>query len=84
MIGVISFALIALILGTLIVFLNEYLFNTDNDVKKIEEMLPGYNCGTCGFGSCKGMAEAIIKDKEAINKCRILKNKDEILKYMGE
>ena len=84
MIGVISFALIALILGTLIVFLNEYLFNTDNDVKKIEEMLPGYNCWTCGFGSCKGMAEAIIKDKEAINKCRILKNKDEILKYMGE
>ncbi len=84
MIGVISFTLIAFVLGILIVFLNGYLFNKEEKISTLEEMLPGYNCGSCGFGSCKGMAEAILKDKEAVYKCRPLKDKEEILKYLGE
>lgn len=84
MIGVLCFTIIALLLSILIVFLNEKLFNEKRDLDKIEEMLPGYNCGSCGFGSCKGMAQAILKDREAVYKCRPLRDKDEILRYMGE
>ena len=47
-------------------------------------MLPGYNCGACGFGSCSGMMHALMKDKNAINKCRICKNKEEIIKFLGD
>ncbi len=84
MIGVISFTLIAFIFAILIVLLNGYLFSDDEKLSKLEEMLPGYNCGSCGFGSCKGMAKAILKDKEAVYKCRPLRDKEEILKYLGE
>lgn len=84
MIGVISFTVITLVLSILIVYLNGYLFNKDEEISKLEEMLPGYNCGGCGFGSCKGMAEALLSDKEAIYKCRPLRNKEELLKYLGE
>ena len=84
MIGVVLFTFIAFIFSILIVYLNGYLFNKDEKLSKLEEMLPGYNCGSCGFGSCKGMAEAILNDKEAVKKCRPLKDKEKILKYLGE
>ncbi|CCY45592.1 putative uncharacterized protein [Clostridium sp. CAG:1193] len=47
-------------------------------------MLPGYNCGACGYGSCVGMANALLKEKNAINKCKIAKNKEEIIKYLSK
>ena len=84
MIGVIYFTLITLILSIAIVLLNHYLFNTKSKVDEIEKALPGYNCGACGYGSCSGMSEALLKDKNAINKCKLLKNKEEILKLLGE
>ena len=83
MTGVIYFTLITFVLALLIVILNNILFKRKTKVDKIEEMLPGYNCGACGFGSCSGMASELLKNKDAINKCKIAKNKEEILKYLG-
>ncbi len=37
---------------------------TDTRVEKVTEMLPGYNCGGCGYPGCSGLAEALV-DKEA-------------------
>jgi Na+-translocating ferredoxin:NAD+ oxidoreductase RNF subunit RnfB len=71
MIGIIIFTIIALILGTLLVLTDNY-FNKETD--KIEEYLPGYNCGACGFGSCAGMKEAIQENPENYKKCRLIRN----------
>jgi len=30
-------------------------------MKKMEGLLPGYNCGECGFKSCRGFARALLK-----------------------
>ena len=84
MIGIIYFTLITLILAILIVFLNNFLFKRKSKVDLLTELLPGYNCGACGFGSCSGMSEEILKDKDAMNKCRLIKNKEEILKFLKE
>ena len=84
MTGVLLFTLITLILSISIVLLNKYLFNEKSKVDEIEKSLPGYNCGACGYGSCSGMAEALLKDKDAINKCRLTKSKEEILKLLEE
>lgn len=70
MIGVIIFTLTALILGTLLVLTDNHFKNED----KIEEYLPGYNCGACGFGSCAGMKEAILENKENYKKCKFIKD----------
>ena len=83
MIGVICFTIITFVLSIVIVILNDYLFKRKTKKDKLLELLPGYNCGVCGFGSCSGMCEEIIKDKNAINKCKIANNKDEILKIVA-
>ena len=83
MIGVIYFTIIACVLSIVITILNNYLFK-NNKEDEILKMLPGYNCGACGFGSCSGMMHALMKDKNAINKCRVCKKKEEIIKFWGD
>lgn len=83
MIGVIYFTIIACVLSIVITILNNYLFK-NNKEEEILKMLPGYNCGACGFGSCSGMMHALMKDKNAINKCRVCKEKEEIIKFLGD
>lgn len=76
MIGVLLFTITGLILGTLLVLTDNYF--KKNEIDKIEENLPGYNCGACGFGSCAGMKEAILENKENYKKCKFIKNEKAI------
>lgn len=74
MIGVVIFTVTGLLLGIPLVVLDNKFKKDD----KIEEYLPGYNCGACGFGSCAGMKEAILEDSENYKKCRFIKNEEAI------
>ena len=80
--GIIIFGVTALILGIILSVTQELL--RDKRVEELEKRLPGYNCGACGHGSCKGMAEAILENKEEYHKCRILKGDKltELEKYL--
>ena len=82
--GVIYFTLIAFTLSILIVILNTKLNHKNEKEQIISKMLPGYNCGACGYASCSMMAKEIINDKKTIEKCRLVKNKDEILTVVGD
>ncbi|MBN1898589.1 MAG: RnfABCDGE type electron transport complex subunit B [Spirochaetes bacterium] len=46
-------------------------FKTDMDsrIKDIEEILPGINCGACGFPGCSGYAKALVKQDVDISLC---------------
>jgi len=37
------------------------------------ELLPGYDCGACGYASCRRMAEEIVAGHTTLDDCRILK-----------
>ncbi len=41
----------------------------DPRVKEIEEILPGANCGACGFPGCAAYAEAIVLEGAPVNRC---------------
>ncbi len=41
-------------------------------MKQIEKLLPGYNCGECGLGSCREFAAALV-DVADLDRCTILK-----------
>ena len=41
----------------------------DPRIAEMEEILPGANCGGCGFAGCADYAKAIIVDGAAINLC---------------
>lgn len=81
MLGILIITITALILGFILV-----LFDNDNNSdEEILKYLPGLNCGGCGFGSCKGMVEAIKKDKLNYQRCRPLRGekKEELEKILN-
>lgn len=42
-------------------------------INEYVEKLPGYDCGACGFHSCRAMAEEILAKRATFDDCRILK-----------
>lgn len=77
---------LSLIFGSILIFLEYFLSKKSSVGKEKEylEMLPGYNCGACGYGSCAGMAQAMLKDPEAYKKCKPMKKemKEKIEEYL--
>lgn len=43
----------------------------DERIASVREMLPGANCGACGFSGCDGLAEAIVNDGVPASKCPV-------------
>ena len=86
MIGIVILTVTALILSIILVLVDYLINKEDPKIKEIEELLPGLNCGTCGYGSCKGMANEILKNKEVYKNCRPLRgeNLERIKKYFGD
>ena len=83
MIGVIIITVVAFILSLVLVFI-EGAVNTKED--KIRALLPGYNCGGCGYGSCDGMAKALADKTGDIDKCRPMKKdeKEKLKEYIKQ
>lgn len=69
MIGVFILTGIAFVLSLLLVIVDSKLNETDIDTESVLELLPGYNCGACGFGGCKEMSHEILKDKDNYKRC---------------
>lgn len=59
--------------------------NEDARIVKIAELLPGANCGACGFAGCANLAENLVKGKTSLEKCRQVSNGSaaEIAKILG-
>ncbi len=79
---------LSLLLGILVTIFSKILYVKENTrVEEITKMLPGYNCGACGYPGCSGMAEALVNKKEATpDKCKPSKkeNKEKIMNYLKE
>lgn len=43
----------------------------DERIDKIAEILPGANCGGCGFAGCSAYAAAVVNDGAAVNLCSV-------------
>lgn len=80
------FALISAILGILISVASRVFYvKTDERVSQISELLPGANCGGCGFAGCAALAEAIVAGRAKYDSCPgcTAENKKEIAKILG-
>ena len=58
----------------------------DHRAEELLAMLPGYNCGGCGFPGCSGMAAALADGSGDIANCKPSKPdvKEQIKKYLAE
>ncbi len=59
--------------------------DTDPRIKTIADLLPGANCGACGFPGCNGLAGAIVSGNGAIEACAAVsdENRGKIAEVMG-
>ena len=46
-----------------------FYVETDPRLDKLNECLPGANCGGCGYAGCGGYAEAVFNGEAPIGKC---------------
>ncbi|MDY5251710.1 MAG: (Fe-S)-binding protein [Erysipelotrichaceae bacterium] len=42
----------------------------DTRVEDVTKMLPGYNCGGCGYPGCSGLAEALVNKEAEVTNCK--------------
>ena len=71
MIGILIVTAIAFLCGICIVLVTDT--KKEDKSELYLQYLPGYNCGACGYGSCKGMSEAMVQDIMCYKKCRPLR-----------
>lgn len=48
-----------------------FAVDIDERVPQIVEVLPGANCGGCGFAGCNAYADAVVKGEAAVNCCPV-------------
>lgn len=83
-------ALAMLIIGALLgvmlgVASKVFHVEVDEREAKVTEMLPGYNCGGCGYPGCSGLAAALVgktTDTVACKPCKPDRRK-EIVDYLN-
>ncbi len=62
---IVSLSVLGIFLAVVLYFVAQK-FRVDEDprIDRVEEMLPGANCGACGYPGCRGMAEALVKQDD--------------------
>mgnify|MGYP003448193948 CR=1 FL=1 len=73
MIGILILTVTALILSVVITLINSKFDKEDKLYKEVLSLLPGYNCGACGYSNCPDMAKHILENPENYKKCRPMK-----------
>jgi len=57
----------------------------DPRIDAVQQMLPGTNCGACGFPGCLGLSEAIVKGDALPGKCTVMTEdeREAVAGFMG-
>lgn len=86
MLGILIFTGIAFVIGIILSLTNYYLNKEDDRIAEVLHLLPGYNCGACGFGGCHGMATNIVTKSANPHRCRPMRKEqyDRLSSYLKE
>jgi RnfABCDGE-type electron transport complex B subunit len=72
-IAVLTLATLCFLFATLLVLAHRVLYvEEDPRIEAVLEMLPGTNCGACGFPGCTGLSEAIVQGDALPGKCTVM------------
>ena len=85
-IALICFAVISGILGIVLAYSSKvFAVKVDERVEKINELLPGANCGGCGYTGCAALAKAVVDGKAPVNACNSVNDAviEKIAQVMG-
>ena len=70
--SILVLGLMGLLFGAVLAYASKkFAVEIDERVEAIVEVLPGANCGGCGFPGCSGLASAIVEGKASVNACPV-------------
>ena len=70
MIPALLLGVLALIFGLVLAYASKVFYvEVDTKAEQVSQILPGANCGACGYPGCAGYADAIIKDDVDFTLC---------------
>lgn len=49
----------------------KFVIDQDPRINKVEDVLPGANCGACGYAGCASFAEAVVEGDAPVNGCPV-------------
>ncbi len=85
--ALIALGIIGAVLGLLLGIADKYLqVKEDDRLVKLNEMLPKFNCGACGYPGCSGFAEGILSGEiKTLKQCKPMKPavREEIKEYLA-
>jgi Na+-translocating ferredoxin:NAD+ oxidoreductase subunit B len=62
-------------------------FHVDEDprIDAVSDMLPGSNCGACGFAGCRAFAEAVVSGTTPPARCTVMgeADREDVAAYLG-
>lgn len=86
--AIIALFAIGAVLGCILGIANMYLVvEEDERIGKVTEMLPGANCGGCGYPGCSGFASALVEGTVTkISGCAVSnqETREKICTYLNE
>lgn len=82
-IAITTLAALSFVFASLLVLAHKKLHvDEDPRIDAAHQMLPGTNCGACGFPGCLGLAEAMIAGSALPGKCTVMSEEDR--EYLAE
>jgi electron transport complex protein RnfB len=76
-IAILTLAALCFLFATLLVLAHRVLHvDEDPRIDAVQQMLPGTNCGACGFPGCLGLAQAVVEGKALPGKCTVMNDDD--------
>ncbi len=83
LIAALIFAVLGAVIGALLAVASKaFEVPVDEKAEKITAVLPGANCGGCGYSGCAALAEAISKGKAPCGSCTV--GGDEVAEAVAE
>lgn len=49
----------------------KFKVEVDPKIEAVRDVLPGVNCGGCGYLGCSDYAVAVVTDNDPVNKCTV-------------
>jgi len=87
--GTLILAGIAFVCGLGLAFASsKFAVKEDPRIKEVSKLLPGVNCGACGYAGCDALANALVKGEcQKVSACKVGKkdkNFDPIIAYLKD
>lgn len=70
--AVLWFVALGALLGALLAVASKlFAVKVDERIPKITDVLPGANCGGCGYAGCAALAQAIVDGDAKVSSCTV-------------